>query len=307
MIKNFMGQDGTYWFIGIVEANNDPDKNGRVKVRCFGIHSDDKAELPTDDLDWYLTGIPTNSSSSDMATIEIGTCVKGIFLDGIDMQVGLVEYIIPGFHTHNNTQKGFGNLKTNAPKQGTHTANPYSRTENYPTRIYYGDFQSAKGETIAEPQGTRQPAYPYNIASMSDTGHVIERDDTPGKERVSIQDKNGSYMEMASGGNIVLKAVKDFYSLCVNFYQGIVGKRVVSVGNGDYLKVISGDKVTEIAGGEFILQANGCKITVIGDCSFDVDGSYSVNASGDMNFQAQGNINMIGATVTHNGAVIRLN
>lgn len=307
MIKNFMGQDGTYWFIGIVEDNLDPDNNGRVKVRCYGIHSEDKTELPTEHLDWYLTSVSTNSSSSDIATIEIGTCVKGIFLDGIDMQIGLVESIIPGFHTHTNVQRGFANMKSNPPNQGVPTGNPYSRAKNYPERTYYSIFNSASGKTIEEPKGTRQPVFPHNIASMSASGHVIERDDTVGKERVSIQDFNGSYIEMASGGNIVTKAIKHIYNLCVNLYMGITGERVISIGNGDYLKIISGNKVIEIDNGELRIDAKGCVFKINGDCSFDVDGVYSVNSSGGINMETNGEVNIIGSTIAVNGALISLN
>ena len=38
------------WFIGVVEDNLDQQGRNRVKVRCFGYHTEDKAELPTKDL-----------------------------------------------------------------------------------------------------------------------------------------------------------------------------------------------------------------------------------------------------------------
>ena len=40
------------WFMGVVEDRRDPDELGRVRVRCFGIHPDDKNTLPTNDLPW---------------------------------------------------------------------------------------------------------------------------------------------------------------------------------------------------------------------------------------------------------------
>ena len=33
---------GMVWFIGCVEDRMDPEEIGRVRVRCFGIHTDDK-------------------------------------------------------------------------------------------------------------------------------------------------------------------------------------------------------------------------------------------------------------------------
>lgn len=305
-MNNFMGQSGSEWFIGIVEDNLDPEKIGRVRVRCYGIHSENKTELPTEHLDWWLVGVSTNSSSSDIATIQIGACVKGIFLDGIDMQVGLVEYVIPGLHTNTDIATGFSNLKKNPPKEGTHSGNPYSRVEGIPERTYYGKFTSARGNSIQEPQGTRKPIYPYNIASMSDTGHVIERDDTPNNERVSIQDKNSSYIEMAKG-NIVTKAIKDIYNLCVNYYQGITNSRVISVGAGDYLKVISGDKVIEVSNGDFYIEASNVKFFITGDIIMEANGNGEFNVGGSMNISAGGQLELTGSTVSVNGSVINLN
>ena len=46
----FMGQDGFVWFVGVVEDRNDPERIGRVRVRCLGFHTEDLNSLPTADL-----------------------------------------------------------------------------------------------------------------------------------------------------------------------------------------------------------------------------------------------------------------
>ena len=48
----FMGQDGFIWFVGVVEDREDPERIGRVRVRCLGFHTEDKTSLPTEDLPW---------------------------------------------------------------------------------------------------------------------------------------------------------------------------------------------------------------------------------------------------------------
>ena len=35
--NNFLGMDGFYWWLGVVENRNDPLKIGRVQVRIFGM------------------------------------------------------------------------------------------------------------------------------------------------------------------------------------------------------------------------------------------------------------------------------
>ncbi len=37
MNNYFMGQDGFNWFVGVVEDRADPEKAGRVRVRCLTI------------------------------------------------------------------------------------------------------------------------------------------------------------------------------------------------------------------------------------------------------------------------------
>ena len=39
------------YFIGVVEDRNDPNKMGRIKVRAYGIHPDNKEDVPTEAID----------------------------------------------------------------------------------------------------------------------------------------------------------------------------------------------------------------------------------------------------------------
>ena len=39
-------------FIGVVEDNDDTMRMGRVRVRAFGFHSDNRSEIPTETLPW---------------------------------------------------------------------------------------------------------------------------------------------------------------------------------------------------------------------------------------------------------------
>ena len=52
-LSYFAGRDGFIWWIGVVEDRGDPAALGRVRVRVFGYHTEDKTKLPkqTTDLD----------------------------------------------------------------------------------------------------------------------------------------------------------------------------------------------------------------------------------------------------------------
>lgn len=93
-------------FFGVVEDNNDPMALGRVKVRCFNFHPEDKTLVPTDDLPWALVLHPTTSSAiSGIGThspIQVGAWVFGFFSDGEDAQSPIVTHTVPGIHRPNS-------------------------------------------------------------------------------------------------------------------------------------------------------------------------------------------------------------
>jgi hypothetical protein len=87
---NFAGLNWYTWFIGRVVDIFDPEKKGKLRVRCFGFHSFNVAELPTEHLPWaqvmnWNTGI----------RINLGDIVIGYFTDR-DRQVPVVYGKIEG-------------------------------------------------------------------------------------------------------------------------------------------------------------------------------------------------------------------
>lgn len=87
---------------GIVESTLDPLKIGRVRVRIFGLHTDDKNLIPTEDLPWAQVLKPTDSASisgigTSGAAMVPGSWVVVDFLDE-DKQYPLVMGTIPGIH-----------------------------------------------------------------------------------------------------------------------------------------------------------------------------------------------------------------
>jgi len=73
-MREFIGRKGFTWFVGVIEDRNDPVKLGRLRVRCFGWHTEDKGQIPTDKLPWAM---PMNSINSAQ-TNNIGTSPTGL-------------------------------------------------------------------------------------------------------------------------------------------------------------------------------------------------------------------------------------
>lgn len=83
------------WFTAVVEDVSDPTNSGRVRIRCLGFHTDDKSELPTEDLPWSTCLLPvTSASTSGVGTsatgLVPGSWVFGFFRDGAEMQDAVV-------------------------------------------------------------------------------------------------------------------------------------------------------------------------------------------------------------------------
>ncbi|AYP28396.1 baseplate hub subunit and tail lysozyme [Serratia phage vB_SmaA_3M] len=78
--------DIKHWWQGVVEDVNDPDQNGRVAVRIFGVHTTDTSLLPTDMLPWAkILMPPTNASSVGLGWsptgLTVGSHVAGFATD----------------------------------------------------------------------------------------------------------------------------------------------------------------------------------------------------------------------------------
>lgn len=220
MNRNVMGFDGFTWFQGVVEDHNDPEQIGRVKVRCVGIHTEDKETLPTDDLPWAMVMMPTTSASVSQighspSGLLKGSWVMGWFRDGNSCQEPVVMGSFPGYPLERpNTSLGF------CDPTGTH---PVEINEPDTSRLSRGDRNSKllkkKNEHLSASEHPPHPIawssdtwttmsnpynarYPFNRVNQTESGHVIEIDDTPNGERINIQHMSGSFIEMHPDGSI---------------------------------------------------------------------------------------------------------
>lgn len=92
---NFLGKNGFIWWVGINEFRGDPLGLGRCKVRIFGWHTDNKMDLPTEDLPWALPMYPVNHSKAFSAPM-LGEWIVGFFMDGESGQAPVMMGVLPG-------------------------------------------------------------------------------------------------------------------------------------------------------------------------------------------------------------------
>jgi hypothetical protein len=98
---------------------------------------------------------------------------------------------------------------------------------------------------FGEPESPYNASYPYNHVQQSESGHVIEIDDTPTHERLHWYHRSGSYREMWPAGKVVDKTNEDYYS-CVlrDSFEQVHGKKIATIKGGYELCV------NELGGGE---------------------------------------------------------
>lgn len=134
--------------------------------------------------------------------------------------------------------------------------------------------------------------YPFNQVLVTESGHEVHYDNTPGKERIRIAHKDGSYTEWTAGGKKVEVIVG-------NSQQYHKGGCTVTIDNNQDVK-ISGHSRVIMGGGSHIEVAGDATVAVggdslnvtMGDSKTAVAGALHLFAAGDGNINIKGNMDM---------------
>ena len=325
--NNFLGKNNFIWFNGVVEDRQDPQKLGRLRVRCVGIHTDNKDELPTADLPWSQLIHPITSSGisglgSSPGFIVEGSWVFGYFRDGYAMQEPMVIGTLPGKPSElASTDKGFYDPNGVYPKYKDEvdtnrlaindTAQPHLGLElrklTRKTNVATADFdavdltdhisvaiEASDGDTWSQPDIPYAAVYPYNHVFESESGHVFEIDDTKDNERLFTSHRTGTSQEIDKDGNQVNIVKGDHYNI-------VSGKRQVVIdGNAD-LTIGGRHKIYINKAGQ---TDNHYDIQVGPNASVNIqidkgdmnvvlkDGKLNTNVAGDYNMKIGGNMNL---------------
>jgi hypothetical protein len=137
-----------------------------------------------------------------------------------------------------------------------------------------------------------QPVYPYNHIQQTESGHSIELDDTPTRERVRVQHRSGTFIEMHPNGDEVHKVYGDGYEITVK-NKNVLIKGVCNITvEGDSVLHVKGDSYIQVDGSVHQNVKGDVQQLVSGNCEQTVDGDFDINASGDVNINADSvNIN----------------
>lgn len=254
MTTHTMGEEGFRWFIGKVEDREDPKKIGRLRVRIYNVHpftssgDPDIVNVPTEHLPWAtvinsiisagILGVNNDGVGISPTGIMVGTTVFGFFADGNECQIPVI-------------------LGTLAGIVGTKEDNELPKSAigiNSAAQIKESKKVSSASPFPGEPSSAFNAKYPYNKVLRTESGHLIEIDDTVSKERIHIMHKTGTYVEIDSDGQVVIKSVDDRFDVTTKDNNVYVGGNV--------------------------------NVRVKGNVNMLVDGTYTLESKGNMLFKA---------------------
>jgi len=277
------------WFVGVVEDRHDPEKVGRLRVRCLGIHTSDKNKLPTTDLPWASCVLPTTSAGisglgQSPSFIVEGAWVWGYFRD-VDYQEPVIIGTLPGKPAElGNPNSGFydPNRRSDDDTLDDYNISVYpknisepdtnrlavnnadkpaaslvsrrlARIEGVPTADFDAvgnNITASDTDTWSQPEIAYNAVYPYNHVFESESGHIKEYDDSFTIDADGIRTNHYRIYERHASGT-----------------------STEMTNNGDRIDIITNDHYT--------LTSNNNKAYIQGNSDITIDGRHKVYINKD--------------------------
>jgi len=128
-------------------------------------------------------------------------------------------------------------------------------------------IEVADGSTWDQSPIPYNASYPFNHVMQTESGHVLEFDDTPHSERIHLYHKSGTFTEIDANGTQVNRIIGDGYEILER--------------NG-YVQVHGSLNVT-VDGANNVLIKNAMNLTVNGTATINVTNDAYLNVSGSLN------------------------
>ena len=318
-MQEFMGVNNFIWWHGVVEDINDPLKVGRCRVRVFGFHSSDRNLVPIESLPWASPMQPiTSAAISGIGTSPTGLLqgshVFGFFRDGLNAQQPVMLGSFAGIPQDAPSSMGFNdpemqyptedsvNFSSNIKEQDTSRLARGEKIEETIVEIKKKIRETEipipnnlsianRDETWNEPEIPYDAEYPYNHVHQSESGHVVEIDDTPTKERLHTYHRKGTFEEIHPDGSKVTKVVGDNYQLMMkdnNVHVNgdvnlIVGATGPEEGEGSNITIlVRGNAEVQVDGDANAFIGQNLYANVTENMEANVKGNYGVEAEGEI-------------------------
>ena len=320
-MESGVGLQNPLFFIGVIENNVDPRREGRVQVRAFGVHGTNK-QVGRDELPWALV---MQGDYNPNNIPKVNSWVFGVFLDGRDAQEPMVMGLIPTQYATiiDPVKNGWGFIPDKDGNETAHGSAPQDVMQPQQSRYLRGEYiqetqvltqemgrtvdvkVGGTEETWDQPASAFNTQYPHNKV-WETAHHSIELDDTPGGERVTVRHKSGSFIEIDSRGTTTNKTVGDHFDVMDRKQHVVVGGMSTVTVMGNSYVYVRGNKVEEIEGdlttlvhGNHMISVGGQSVHQAGEQVSVRGGDVRVNANaGTLSINANKELQLSGGDLT---------
>lgn len=259
---------------GVITNNKDPDQLGRYQVRIFGLVDGNKSGFATSkdaDLPWAeaigSTAFGNIGGVGVSSIMHQGTWVW-VMLMNDDPNIPVILGTV--FGNAKKDQDGFGDPDSKFPQEECSDLKPIS-----------GD------------------KYNFNQVIKTQSGHLIEIDDSEGDERIHIHHKTGTDILIDHEGNIKVLGVKDADIKIADNVTWDIGKNsTIKIGGNSTISV-QGNLSTTVNGNCTSTVSGNSDTTVSGNCTNTTSGDFT-NKANSITSQAQGAHTIKGSPVSLN-------
>ena len=313
----FMGLDGFVWFTGVVEDRNDPDKLGRVRVRCLGFHTENLVDIPTADLPWATVMHPiTNPSMQGLGTtpsfLVEGTWVVGFFTDAKEKQQPIIMGTLPGKpSTAPDDTKGFSDPNKVYPSVLIPASDHGTIVDGDESSDYTKGFFESDTNRLArnddlfpdnDPQDMTDEEYAEKLNKAKTLHKVLKQKENARTKNIPIANttddetdsKQQEYDEPKSAYGAVYPKnhVFETESGHIKEYDDTDSAERIHEyhTSGTFTEVnAGGDKVTRIVKDKFEVVVRDNFVNIKGNCYLTIDSDCKTYIKGDWDIQVDGN------------------
>jgi hypothetical protein len=267
----------------------------------FGFFRDESQQNPI--ITGTVAGIPLEGRKVDVFGKEVARDTDYGFSDPRRIGKGLDAYdgTIDGVATTENPNRTWGlevglddspqipeSVTVDYYGKGSTITEPTTKeTPYYPLEFGVSDVDiHARGEiTYADRDFSlldnmsyvtkAKPVYPFNKTLKTESGHLLELDDTVGAERIAVAHRSGTFHSIEPDGSQMTRIVNDQYTVICKDNEVHIGGKV--------------------------------NVVIMGDATLDIGGDAKITVEKTTAIESKENLSVVAPEISLNAGIIKLN